>query len=177
MKTIKINLYKFSELSYTAKQKAMSHFKDKSFIQAAEYMNTLHKGLAIFGSEMQDYRVDWVNGHVWHIIKHSVPKSIQELRDEELRDYLLENYSKYIEFPFLISGFHADEYFMRPVINFIEGNMRCDFDSLINECIFDVISQGIEDYTAQNSDEYIVNYLRTNNHEFTESGNLYKISI
>jgi hypothetical protein len=175
MRTIVTNIYKYAELSKDAKRVAIAQFKDKSFYQAQEYMETIHSGLKVFDAELSDYRIDWQNGHFWFVIQHGMPKSVTRMKGEDLRNLIFNNYMDLVEFAYILTGFHADSYFVDPIIKTIEDNLDWTFEEMIHECVFEVIAEGIEDYIAQNTDAYINSYLMRNNYEFTESGILYKV--
>lgn len=64
MKTIKINLYKFDELSEEAKEKAFKEWENKNFDQeyswSHEAMESLKKGLQHFGVELKNWSIDFL---------------------------------------------------------------------------------------------------------------------
>jgi hypothetical protein len=94
MRTIETTVFKFNELSDTAKQKAIDRMRETDFYQSSEYFSTVKKALdEMFGLELTSWDIDWdnINRSDWKINFDRMEDYRLELTGQRLRTYLVNN--------------------------------------------------------------------------------------
>lgn len=167
MKTIEVNLYKFDELSTSAQEKAIEEIREMNydFFWENYYLESAKKCLELFYCHLSDYTIDWSNINCSHWkIECADVKDLQEF---------FSNYLPYINDEKYVTGFCADYDFFKPIREYLANPYDIDFDELMNDCVWECINAGCNDYDHQIFDEGIIEIIESNNYDFTEEGKLY----
>jgi len=180
MKTVEVSVYQFSELSESAKEKAISDFRVfDEYSWSQEVLQSVEDGLEHFGASLSDYSIDWnnINCSSWKI---SFPEQ-GELSGVRLWKYLQNNHLTYWNkyqkktdellsgnCPF--TGVCFDEDFLDNIRKFIKRPDSSTFEDLLEESVWNCFNAGCKDYEYQQSDEAITEMIEANDYEFTEDG-------
>lgn len=90
MRTIRTKVYKFSELSEQAKNKAVEiNAYNCEFFDADEFLESLKKFAEHFNCELKDYDIDWSNSVQHSGAYFSVPDYVNDWSEEELKVQVL----------------------------------------------------------------------------------------
>ena len=179
MKTIKINIYKFDELSETAKEKALNDYRnDFDFFWTDEGFESIEKGLDYFDFSIHDYEIDYLDINRCFIkIDNNESQNIENIEYIRLYKYLVNNYLDYKpellkgNCPF--TGYCVDESFLDPIRKFINKPYSINFRELMDECVYSALKDIVSDCEYQYSDEGIIETILANDYDFTEDGKLY----
>lgn len=179
MKTIEVNLYKFSELSEDAKQNAIEKIRssllDQDYFWGNDAIKSIEKFMEHFNCSFERYSIDWFEKYrnEFHI---EIPEYMNEISEDELKNYI-ETMGPYDSVTMkgfgncMFTGYCADEDAADGArIAFLKGERN----------LYDILYAGYESwYEAVNSDvEYeisdkgIIETIEDNEYDFTEDGNL-----
>lgn len=157
MKTI--NTYSFSELSESAKSRALDDYRSKGFEYSwqDESCGSLDAFCVFFGVEVEDWSIStWGNSYI--------------KTDAENSHFRGWNKAKVAAIPEFLTGYCLD-------CDFIEAFKR-EFDRTGNAlgafaaAIDAGLSAWIKDMEWQESDEYIIEHIEANEYQFFEDGRL-----
>lgn len=201
MRTIRIKLYKFNELSKSAKQKAIENYRNSdNYFDYSDIEGSVKAVIELFNLK---------TGRTWDDIRTShIDDSILELKGIRLATYLWNNYKtelfkgKYFSlwskteksykhykegYPVLksrhskvilnndctLTGVSFDNDILQPVYDFLKKpDVNTTFEDLIKD-IENAISKCYRDTEEWiNSDEYITETIEANDYEFTQDGKL-----
>jgi hypothetical protein len=191
METIEVKLYSFDELSDDAKQKAIEEYREGNydFSWGDEWLESVKKGLDHFDVKLKDYSIDWNNINGCHTrLEFSQDDNygdgIENLSYVRLWKYINAKYlkiwskygKKYVNIldgdcPF--TGYCGDCDFLNPIREFIKKPKDITFRELIEDCVYEALKGGCNDYEYQNSDEAIIESIEANDYNFTEAGKIY----
>lgn len=186
MKTV--NIFSYSELSEEAKEFAYQEWlkKDREFFYESEYINTLVKGLEHFDFRLKNYSFDYFcasNGYFR--IESYLDQEVLELTGNELKDYIIENYSErrsiFRHYDFVnifsgnceLTGACYDEDFLQPVKDFLESPTNDNLYDLMKECINSLMKALESDYEGCQTKEYFEDEAIFNDYEYFENGEEY----
>ena len=186
MQTVEIQIFKFNELSETAKEKAREWYRrGMEFHFADEYLQTIIEGCEAFSYSFDRYSIDFdsPSRSEWRA-ENSGDES--ELSGNRLRTYLVNNFwrrfaqpKKYgkrvsritmekTDCPF--TGMYADEVFMDVFRAFLAKPTSQTFSELIEEAIEAVIHAGAKEWEFQQSNEAVDEEIELNEYDFEEDG-------
>lgn len=203
MKTIEIQLYKFSELSEEAKQTA--HEKHLNNFEPAwmeEYIETLIKGLQSLNCEIGRYSIDYSSANQSYVPFQDYNQHTEELSGQRLRTWLLNNYydvfferkpqgeykkneqtgkwnykrrSKitFVETSYPFTGYCGDENFLDAFRAFLSKPNNSTFQELVEDAIQNTLKAMEVDYEYQCTLEHFEEEAEANGYEFTEDGERY----
>ena len=192
MKTIKINLYRFEELSEEAKEKAIENYKNDNIETLGvswqeENFESIKAVLNFFDVKIKNWSIDYSSAACSFIdweFKSEYNEELKNLSGARLFKYILNNYidkktgslnsvfdGKHDDGRCLFTGYCADGDIIAPIIEFLQKPTKyINFKDLIS----DVISAGLQyienDYNYQNSDEAITEELLNSDFYFNASG-------
>lgn len=198
MKTRTINIYEFSELSDTAKETALSDFRDDGeFFWWSDWEKSLKEFSDAIGIRTSYAISPYSHSHC-NIADHSFEDGQTELSGMRLRTFLLNNYyhilyekktyGKYVKrdneewtynryskiqyqgtcCPF--TGFCGDEDLLDPIKDFIDHPKDITLIELLEECLNFWMKTVISDMEQQDSEEFISEHFDANEYEFDEDG-------
>jgi hypothetical protein len=189
MKTIKIKVYQFDELSDEAKEFAHKKHNDSTieFFWTDDWIASLKKGIAHFGFKLANYNIDTLSAARSDLtIKSQYNQEEEELSGDRLWTYLhnaqlLTYICQYDRIrknlldgncPF--TGYCGDEDFLDPVREFIEKpTSSTTFKDLIEACA-EKLLQGLQnDCEYQQSLEFFKEECESNDTYFTEDGTVF----
>lgn len=194
METIKINLYKFEELTEEAKNKAIENYKNDNFETLGEYwqeenFNSFKAILTFFDVKIKDFEIDYSSAArscIYWEFTSEYDEELKNLSGARLFKYIQNNYigkktgsfnsvfdGKHDKGRCLFTGYCADHATIYPIVEFLEKPTKyINFEYLIN----DVISAGLQyienEYNYQNSDEAITDELLNSDFYFNASGKI-----
>lgn len=187
MRTIRIKLYKFSELSESAKQNAIEWYRNgQEFHWSSEWIESLECALKHYDIELKDYSIDWDNincsdTRIEFTQDDNYSDGIENIQGVRLWKYLQKNYSTYFckydkkykqtldgYCPF--TGYCGDENFLDPMRNFIKKPTNITFRELIEDCTHELLKSGCNNWEYQQSEEAIIETIEANEYEFTITG-------
>lgn len=201
MRTIRTKIYKFSELSKAAKQKAIEWWKDTETFDYIyeEAFESLKAFSDIFAIKIQDYDF---NEPYRSRYTFEADDNILELSGVRLRTYLLNNYYntlferkhygeykkrengkyKYDRYskcqyqptccPF--TGVCYDEDLLDPIRNFISRpSTKEDFKDLLEDCLSSLNKSLENEIEARCEDENVIETIEANEYEFKADGTRY----
>ena len=182
MRTIKIDVYTFDELSEEAKKTAIDNFNyDAEYFWGNDALKTIEIALAHFGASLSDYSIDWLNAAHSHF-SIDMNEEIGELRYIALKKHIyksgmLQYYCKYDKklkntldgnCPF--TGYCADEDFLDEIREFIKNPYNISFKNLLFDCVERVLKTAQNDFEEQRTEEYLSDHFDANGYEFTVDG-------
>jgi hypothetical protein len=188
-------VYKFTELSEDAKQKAIQYFREGNdypwFSECNDSLKGFEKALPIkirdysYGEEL--YRS--------YIQFEVTDENVGLLKGLRLRTWLINNFwndlgkgkfyslptgsyksrhskmTKEVSCPF--TGYCADEDLIEPIRRFIEKpDKEITFELLIKMCFHSFAKSVASDIEYQNSDEAIIETIEANDYDWTEDGKI-----
>ncbi len=171
MRTIEKTVYKFSELSDSAKQKALNNYcYSTEFYWSDDYLRTIRYALNYFDIELKNYSIDWGNTS-WNVRISEHNNS--ELSGVRLYKYLNNRYNvELLKNECKFTGFCADIDFMEPIYRFLQRPCKyTNLQEILNYCVDSVISAGCKDYEYQLSEESFSEMCEAYEWEFYENGN------
>lgn len=189
MKTICVNIFKFEELSETAKQTAIDNYRNKGIddFWASDREESFYKAGAIY-KQLENIENEIKGARLYTWLQNNVIDGFIKLnRISKHTDGTIKNSDfqyKYDCTKFRVSrifvtnnlencpltGVCYDFDFLKPIIDFI-NNPKSNITNidLANDMpSYESIAE--RDYEEQNSDEYISEHLIANEYEFTEEG-------
>jgi hypothetical protein len=202
MKTKTINTYSFNELSYKAKDKALSKFQYfGDYPWATENRQTLEKFADEFPIKLKNWSYGGRGEGVEFEFKYYGNSNVDELSGNRLRTYLINNhynllferkpygnYTKneqtgkwsykrrsnifFIEPSCVLTGYCLDESILEPLRNFVNKPDSSNFEELLNDCFNSWVQACNADYEYYYSEESFSEHCEANEYEFDESGNL-----
>lgn len=196
MKTV--NIYSFNELSELAKQKAINNIRytiDNSYIyyeaeqtvKAFEkYFPTNSKGnnswlkcnviaddnvLELIGIRLRTYLI---NNFGYILFKGKYFGKLITLENGERKH--VKRYSRVIfENCCNLTGVCYDDDMLSPIYDFLKGKnyQNYNFQELMEECYYNLEKTLENECDYMNTDEYLAEFLESNNYEFEENGELF----
>ena len=178
MRTIKLKLYSFDELSKEAKQKAL-----ENYVHSAEYfwgddaIKSLEGFCKHFECSLKKYSIDWLEGYR-NEYSFYIPEHMRNLSEEEMGEYIesMGSYDKETlkgtgECKF--TGYCADE-------DAADGARKAYFEGERN--IDEILGTGFEswysacksDFEYQLTEEYYSEHCEANEYEFYENGEMHR---
>lgn len=145
MRIIETKVYTFDELSDQAKEKAIDKLREMlsyEYFWANDALASLKAFADEIGIHITDYSIDWGCSGRSYI-KYSGNHNGRFIKKD-------------------LTGYCMDY----PLIN--EWNKTRDIDSAISSWLNDCE----QDYLYQSSDEYVIDYIHSNQYEFTEDGEI-----
>lgn len=175
MKTIEIQLYKFSELSEDAKQTAIEKLSDANTFD--QWYENVYKDAAQIGLKINGFDLDRGNGASGYLTEDfmRVITLIRNSHGETCETYKTSD--KYLkEYIDLVSKFSDGV-----KTNVVTEENEYDFDQEADEAETEFINELLEDYATilQNEYEYltseaaIIETIEANDYDFTEDGEQY----
>jgi hypothetical protein len=197
-RTIRIKLYKFSELTQDAQQTAINDWREgnaqNGYPWQEEYQQTLQafinlfpvkpnrRGAGIVFHSCHPYGADkyrCLSGqrlatYIWnHYQKELFSGKYYSLHTVRASDYKSRRSNCQIEHSCELTGYYMDEDILQPVYEFINKPRNIDFEDLMNECFSAWESACEKNLEWQNSDEYIREEIIVNEGEYTRDGKRY----
>ena len=197
MKTIEVNLYEFSELSQQAKDKVRNWIYTGLDYLTDDVQRSLNAFCELFNVRYWsiDYEEPYRNKY-----EINVPEYAEDLKGVRLATYLYNNYLKklykgkffskdyyidgkyhykfkysnwYKEISSPFTGCCYDEFLLYAIVKFCDKpNDKYSFESLIDECIFDLCKAVQSEIEYRLTDEAIIEDCEANEYFFTESGEI-----
>lgn len=186
MKTIRIKVYSFNELSEQAKQVAIDskRYTDE-FFWGDDVINSVNKGLEHFGAKLKNYSIDWdnINRCSWKIEfpEHSELSNVRlwkYLNNQNMLTYFNKYSKKYENLldegcPF--TGVCFDEDFLDNIREFVSMPKDITFEELLEDAVYNCFNTGCKDYDYQNSDEGIIETIEANERQYLSNGKLFNL--
>lgn len=178
MRTIETKLYKYTELSEEAQERARNDRRSASWYGDAwegEWRDTLKHAADAFSVEAGDWSVGLYQPSYASLRVRD--EAVAELEGVRAWKYLRANYADAIgergSCPF--TGYCGDEDLLDPLRNFLERpNTTNTVQDILDECAHAWATAWRADMEYQHSDEYVAEDLTDNDYEFTEDGELYR---
>lgn len=191
MRVVETKVYTFSELSEQAKEKAIEVKRDSlyngGFYWGSEVLESIKQGLRLFGCDLSDYSIHWdnINRCYTKIDFYRNYEEEEELTGVRLWKYLhnkwyLTFWNKYQKkyqslqeccAPF--TGVCYDEDFLQPIREFVNKPDNRTFTELIEDCVYNCLLSGCDEWQYVCSDEGIAESLKESNNEYTDKGILF----
>lgn len=198
MRTIRTKIYKFSELSKSAKQTAIQWWKDGETFDYLyeEAFDSLKKFCEVFNIDMDSYDF---NEPYRSKYSFDSEDTILELAALRLRTYLINNYystlferkpygkyekrengkwrydryskCQYQETSCPFTGVCYDEDLLYPIRQFILKPTKYDFKDLLEDCMSSLCKSIEGEIKARMEDEAVIETIEANEYEFTKDGN------
>lgn len=183
MRTIRIKLYKFSELGKEAKEKALENWRyNNEYFWADDAIKSLEKFAEHFDSKLKDYSIDWNNAHGCSV-KFETPYSSDEIYEvgdffgkNWLRDRIkaMGTYNKKTlrgDGECVFTGVCFDEDAADGARKaYYEGSR--DLENILMAGYETWIKSCVSDYEYQQTEEFYADHADANNYEFTKDGKL-----
>ena len=189
MKTIKINLFRFDELSNESQQIAYKNWLDteREFFWGEEAVVSIKHALDHFGFDMYDYSIDYSCANQSSVSIRRLfdfPDEINNMAGIRLYKYIHNNYlfkpAKYNKSGISIlsgncplSGYYMDEVFLNEIRNFMIKPYNITFYKLMRLCVLNCLKEIQTDYEYQNSFYYFALLSNANEFEFTQDGKIW----
>lgn len=174
MRTIELKVYKFSELSEKAKDKAMQDFAStEGFVWAEDYKLSLDRLAKHFGGAMVDYNLDFFSGKYTSYAIFEMPDMSQEEIAEKLTElgaYNPETLKGLGDCK--LTGFCADESAIDGFRKAFMSDGETDLDQLMQAAFTTWIEAANADCEAQYSYGSFSYFSDANNYEYYEDGKL-----
>lgn len=204
MKTIKLNIYKITELEDSARETAIENYRQNGYYGwENDNENSLRKFEDIFPIRIKNFEYGNRNYIDFTFTEN---EEIEELHGFRLAKYLWNNYKndiwkgkyyssrmistgrktppmynyKYIhskvtrEEGYNMTGFHMDYPLLNPIYEFCKAPDDRNFYDLMKECLENWISDCNKDLEYTQTDEYITEHMEANEYEFLENGKVYR---
>jgi hypothetical protein len=199
MKTIEISLFKFSELSGPAQQKAIDKWRNDEQNYQPFYIddanNSFEEFAKLFNIKWRsiDYQETYRNDYSFS----NVDDNVRQLSGQRLATWLWNNHKTdlfkgkiywtngyhkkrvsriIIDEPYnhcVLTGVCYDNDVLGPIYDFMNKPTNDDFEDLINDCIHSLCKSVSDEIDYNNSDEAITENLIANDYDFTEEGEMY----
>jgi len=180
MKTIKINVFSFNELSEAAKKRAHENYvSGEEFFWSQDYINTIEKCLEFLGGELVNYSIDWQN---FYHCTFALRGPDEDIYGKDILVYLQEHGATDENETCNVTGFCSDSDFFEPIHDFIKKfdekkNSSVSLNSLLHECVKSTLKAGIQDYEQQLSLEGFEEHCEANELQFLTNGDTFEIEI
>lgn len=194
MRTIRIKVYNFEELSKEAKKKFMEWYRDMAISNGLDWekenRGSFYTFMALFGGMKIDRHGDFVcfgDGPLW------------ELSGVRLATYLYNNFkfdlykqkivngivtagiatksrksNIWVDRSCVMTGYYMDDVILSPIYRFIDyPQTGVTFEYLANDALNEWVKALNREQRYQLSDEYITDAIIANRYEFTRDGNRY----
>ena len=175
MKTIKVNLYSFEELSEESKEIAIENYNNSyhEFFAGEDGINSIKAGIKYFDFDLNNWEFDYSDHNRSYV---DISSDNSELEYVRLWKYLINQ--NYINDDFLsgncpFTGYCVDESFLDPIRNFINKPYDVTFEELIIECVESALIDIQNDYEYTLTEVYIAEEFEQMETEFTIDGNIY----
>lgn len=200
--TIEITLYKFNELSDTAKQFAIDRWRDTMDFSFSldEIFQSLTEFASEFNVNIRNYELGY-NSNIDARLSH-IDDGILEVKGARLLAYLHNNYSdilferkgygeyekkqngnydykrrsriNIVETTCPLTGVCFDEDILQPIRDFIrKPNKHTTLETLLKDCISSCEESADSAYEYENSDANITETILSNDYDFTVNGEMY----
>lgn len=187
MRTKRVRLYQFSELSDKAKERALDEYRKDGpeYFWAEENRATLSAFEDVFPVKVNDYRYDDRGGDIQFTFTGEHP----EMTGVRLMRYLWNNYrtnlfkgqyyhkghtSRHsriiLDNSCTLTGYCLDMDILQPVYNFLQKPDDTTFEDLMQDCLNGWVRSCVRDIEYQNSDECITENIIANEYEFLKDG-------
>ena len=160
MRTARVKIYKFSELSATAKTTAINDYRNAG-IDNQHYWQEAHESVKAIHEALGTKE----GGRSWLEVKTG---SIPELETADLFDYLIENLPKDRNCPF--TGCFYDNILLAPFYAFIDKPSTDELKDLIEHGLESLRTALNQEDEYNYSDAAITENIISNNYEFTADG-------
>lgn len=192
MKTKTITVYSFDELSERAKKVAIEECRPMENFWASENQESIKKLVDIL-----PVFVNWRNGtanteidltgqrlanYIWNNFRKDIYKPKQYWICNGVKNCVGKNSKKrdskvflFDEYACSLTGYYMDNYVLSPIFEFMRKPENISLSDLIERCISEYKKQSEADWDFQNSDEQIIETIKSNEYTFTESGKLENI--
>lgn len=179
MRTIETTLYRFDELSDSAKDRARENFRRSGYLDDIDQWNW-QEASASRKAFLDEFRADLRSGHYQSESVHVSPKydqvdgAIGEISYVRLWKYLQANHADCISKigHCQFTGVCWDENLLDGIAEFMRKPYRTDFESLLYSCCEDLRNAVENESEYQYSDEAIDESIRANEYEFTNQGEI-----
>lgn len=189
MRNVKVNIYKFDELSEVTKQKVLDKFVELSYnyLNHTAIKNSLDKFCEIFGIK---YKINFLYpSH--NKIYFSLDNKILNLSGKSLAEYILKNYKKnlfrsgyfsksgkskkpkiILSNDCVLTGSRYDNDLLYPLYFFLARPYDIKFKDLLKRCIYSLCNAVTKDIEYLQSEEGIIETIKNNGYEFFENGEI-----
>jgi len=191
METKTYTVYKFNELTESAKQKAIDNYRNHDeYFWAGENEHTLKEFCNIFPVKVREFDYGY-NKNI--DFTYTADDNILQLKGLRLATYIHNNYGykifkkKYLahihkearyskiqkETDCVLTGYYIDNEILDPIYQFLKSpKENVTFEDLLNDCLQSWLSACQKDYEATQEDEYIIEHLEANDYDFTIDGKI-----
>jgi hypothetical protein len=167
MKTIKVNVYQYDELSDESKQNACDYVRE-NWHNFYAWHNDNQKSInefADFLGGVADFEVSlWGRSYA----------KIKDLDLDYAEEVILSN-KELIGKSCPFTGYCADEDLLYPVEKYLENPEGKSLDQVIQEGCDNWVKNYVGDWEHCYTDEYIADFFMANEFEFTEDGKIWKM--
>jgi len=197
MKTIEVNLYKFSELPEETKEKVLNNWRNDNYFDdfyITDANNTFKSFAKLFNINWRNidycepYRNEYsiklddnviqlsgqrLSTYIWNNYKNDLFKG-KYLYKKPLSGNTKSKHSKIqLEHSCVLTGVCYDDDILAPIYEFLDKPKdNINFETLINDCIYSLCHSVSSEIEYQNTDEAITETIEANDYDFTEDGNL-----
>lgn len=172
-RTVRTKVYKFTELSAKAKEKALDNWAiDTEYFGADEVLETLKQFVDHLGGRVDDYEIDWNNerGNLVSICFDQEDKEDEPVTAQEIQAIGDFDATTFIGFGSCVfTGVCYDENAAdgaRALWMSGEYNRR----KIIEAGIKSLLIAAVNDYEYQQGMEFFADHAEANNYEFTQDG-------
>ena len=172
MRTKTVNVYKFSELSDKAKERAKSNYATgEGYVWAGEAMDSLKALAKHFDGQLKDYEIDWFNSSY-----SSASFDMPEMTEREIRAKLKElgSYNRKTgkgKGDCKLTGYCLDEDAIDGFRLAFRGGVR-DLSALMESAFRSWLKAAQDDCEGYYSDEQFGEHCDVNGYEFDASGDM-----
>jgi len=203
MKTIEIKLYQFSELSQSAKERALELQREFYFETGIPFIqdafNTINEFCHIIGAKFISVDYSYRNDISY---KFNADDHLMDMKPMRLRTWIINNWLPYmskgkyystpgkwingkyyykkryskIQFEYdncPLTGVSYDCDILKPLLNFIEKPTDIDIKDIVSECFNSMLNSLVNEYEYILSDEYLIQDIEANGYNYTEYGYIY----
>lgn len=185
MRSIEITVYKFDELSDDAKQACIEkhrNYNQYGYAWDAENQDTLKAFISLFHLNQRndgsvyfhsdnDYRdLEGIRlmSYLWNNYRHKLFKGKYYSKNSKHR------YSKcQIDNSCVLTGYGIDDDILQLVYEAMNKPYNATFEDLLNECVQAWVTAVERDHAYQDSDEYIIEQIQSNDNDYYSDGSIY----
>lgn len=175
MRTIEINVYKFSELSEDVQKKVAEKYASEEYGWSNEAVESIKKFIEYFNGKLKNYSIDFLEPYRNSFTIH-LSECMEDLPEEELKNYI-EGMGGYDTSTLRGHGeCKFTGYCMDEALSYGARLAYFKGERDVKELIFAGISvwekEVIDDYEQQFTVEYMADVAEANDWEFTEDGKI-----
>ena len=170
MRTIRIKLYKFNELSETAKQKAIDEWRNNNYDDSSLAWEQIKDDAKEIGLKIISLDDNRPNKGEFMLAANEVAQNILNTHGKDCETY--KTASSFMEEWQPVFGNYMDESNKDYESQESEEKLMELEDEFLKSLLEDYRIMYNTDIEYQNSDEYITETIEVNNYEFTEDGKL-----